>query len=147
MSIWDKFDEKIDLEGLKEDVKDAQENGGSFEEVPFGTYEVKVEKMELKESKKGDPMVSIWFKVLEGKHKNGIIFYNQLVSQGFGIHMALEFLRSMEIKDDIQFESYGQFDVLLVLLEEESKKLEFALEYGQNNKGFNTYKITDVFDA
>lgn len=147
MSVWEKFDNQIDIEGLKEDIKEAAENGGSFEEVPHGTYEVAVEKMELKESKKGDPMVSIWFKIIEGKHKGGIIFYNQLVKQGFGIHMALELLRSMEIQDDVTFESYSQFAVLLAGLEEGAKALEFALEYGENAKGFSTYKITDVFEA
>jgi len=52
--------------------------------------------MELKTSKKGDPMVSIWFKVTEGQNQNRLIFYNRLVNQPLGIHMANEFLRSLE---------------------------------------------------
>lgn len=62
---YSKFDKQVDVEGLKKDVKEAQENGGSgdYKEVPFGDYEVSVDKMELSESKKGDPMVSIWFKI------------------------------------------------------------------------------------
>ncbi|MPN61555.1 hypothetical protein SDC9_209293 [bioreactor metagenome] len=36
--------------------------------------------------------------------------------------------------------------MLLDVLEGVEGNLEYALEYGQNSKGFNTYKIIDVFD-
>ena len=65
-NIWEEFDEKIDTEGLAKDAKDAAENGGDYKEVPLGTYEVEVNKMELKKSSKGDPMLSIWFKIIAG---------------------------------------------------------------------------------
>jgi len=59
-NIWEEFDEKIDVEGLAKDAKEAAENGGgNFKEVPVGTYEVEVNKMELTKSKKGDPMLTI----------------------------------------------------------------------------------------
>ncbi|MBG9863102.1 hypothetical protein ABD99_00005, partial [Bacillus cereus] len=64
---WGKFDKKIDLEALAADVKEVEENGGGdFEPLPDGQYEVAVEKLELTESKKGDPMLTIWFKIVEG---------------------------------------------------------------------------------
>ena len=72
---YSKFDKLVDIEGLKKDVAEAKENGrGEYKEVPKGTYEVKIDKMELVESKKGDPMVSIWFKILSGEYKNSLIF-------------------------------------------------------------------------
>lgn len=43
-NIWDKFDQTIDTAGLAEDVKAAAENGGSYKEVPFGEYEVAIDK-------------------------------------------------------------------------------------------------------
>ena len=43
MEIWEKFDKKIDTKGLKDDIKQARENGGGdYKEVPYGTYEVNV---------------------------------------------------------------------------------------------------------
>ena len=65
MSIFDKWDNEIDTKGLAEDIKNASENKQEFKEVPHGTYEVKVDKMEIKATQKGDPMASIWFKIEE----------------------------------------------------------------------------------
>lgn len=78
---FSKFDKAVDIEGLKHDIEEAKENGGNRREVPHGDYEVKVQKMELTESKKGDPMVSIWFKILTGEFKNSLLFYNQVITQ------------------------------------------------------------------
>lgn len=77
MNIWDKFDNAIDTKGLANDVKDAQENGASFKEVPHGDYEVAVDKIELTASKAGDPMVSIWFK--DAKRSETLKYLNLLL--------------------------------------------------------------------
>lgn len=148
--IWDEFDEKIDTEGLKKDVAEAAANGGGdFKEVPHGKYEVEVNKLELKKSKKGDPMLSIWFKILTGEYKGSLIFYNQVLNNGFGIHNANEFLRSMDTDVEIEFVSYKQYHAMLLdVFEAIEGNLEFALDYQENskNKDFSTYEIIDVFD-
>jgi hypothetical protein len=147
-NIWDKFDKEINVEGLAADVKDAAENGASFKEVPHGSYEVSIDKMELTASKAGDPMVSIWFKVLTGEFKGSRIFLNQVVTQGFQIHLVDEFLRSLDTGLDIAFVTYKQYGNLLMdVMEAVDGKLEYALEYGEGKKGFSTYKITEVFDV
>ena len=148
MEIWEKFDKKIDTKVLKEGIKQARENGGgNYEEVPYGTYEVNVEKIELRESKKGDPMVSIWFNIIAGNFKNSKIFYNQVINQGFQIHLLNEFLRSLDTGVNIEFDSYGQYNEVLMDVAEGTKTLEYALKYGENKKGFPTYEITEVFEA
>lgn len=145
---FSKFDKQVDLEGLKQDIAEAAENGGDFKEVPIGTYEVAITKLELSESSKNDPMVKIWFKILDGEFKNSIIFMNQVVTRGFQIHIVDEFLKSLETDVDIYFESYSQYnEVLLDVFEAVNGKLEFALKYGKNDKGFNTYEITEVFEV
>mgnify|MGYP003446722877 CR=1 FL=1 len=53
MMDFSEFDKMVDVQGLKTDIKKAEENGVDYEEVPVGEYEVKIEKMELKKSKKG----------------------------------------------------------------------------------------------
>lgn len=148
-NIWDKFDEEFDVEELQDEVKDAAKNsGGDFQEVPLGNYEVKVDKMELTKSKKGDPMVTIWFKIVEGKFKNSLIFYNQIIPQPFQIHLNNEMLRSLDSGLDVEFESFKQYgNLILDIAEEIDGNLEFELEYGENKKGYNTYKIKDVFEV
>lgn len=148
MSIFDKWNSSIDTEGLAKDVEEAAKNGGgNYEEVPTGKYEVKIDKMELKESKKHDPMVTVWFKILEGEHKGGMIFMNQVITQGFQIHIVNEFLRSLQTDIEVEFHDYSQYNDLIMDINEAIDGLEFALDYGQTKKGFPTFKITDVFES
>lgn len=144
---FSKFDENVDLEGLKNDIKEAENNSGDFKEVPLGNYEVKIQKLELGESKKNDPMFICWMKILSGDYKGGLIFMNQVVTRGFQIHIVDDFLRSLDSGIEIEFESYGQYaDMIMDVAEAIDGNLEYAVEYGEN-KGFNTFKITDVFEV
>lgn len=144
---FSKFDKTVDLEGLKADIEKVQENGMDFQEVPLGTYEVKVEKLELGESKKGDPMVKVWFRIINGEFENSMLFMNQVVTKAFQIHTVNELLRDMDTDLEIKFESYSQYnDLLMDVFEAVNDKMEFALEYGEN-KGYKTFKITEVFDT
>lgn len=153
MSVnFEKFDKMVDTKGLEEDIKAAAENNVEFKEVPEGTYEVKVEKMELIENKKGNPMVTIWFKILDGEYKNSMIFYNKVImgtsNDGFMIHSNNEFLRSLGTDIEVEFHSYSQYaSLLLDMAEAIDGKLEYALKYGENKQGFKTYEITDVFEV
>lgn len=146
---FSKFDKAVDLEGLKNDIKEAEENGGSGNrpEVPHGTYEVKITKLELTESKKGDPMVAIWFKILNGQFENSLIFMNQVITQGFQVHIANDFLKSLGSDYEITFESYSQYAKLLMDIHEAiDNNYEYALKYDQNDKGYNTFKIEEVYE-
>lgn len=142
---FSKFDKKVDLKGLKKDIEDSANN--DFKEVPHGNYEVAITKLELGESKKHDPMVKIWFKVVsDGEYKNSLIFMNQVITQGFQIHIVDEFLRSLETELDIAFESYSQYaDLLADVYEAVDGNFEFGLKYS-DNKGFDKFEITDVFE-
>ena len=151
-NIFDKWDKEIDTDGLAKDVKEAAENGtGEYKEVPHGDYEVAVQQMELKASKKGDPMVSIWFKIVsEGEFKGSLIFFNQVITQGFQVHIVNEILRTMvsEMEDApvIEFVSYKQYSNLIMdIFEEINENFEYALSYKKGKKDFSTYEITEVF--
>ena len=150
--IFSKWDEQIDTAGLAADVKEAAENGGTgeYKEVPHGDYEVAVAQMELKASKKGDPMVSIWFKILDGDYKNSMIFFNQVITQGFQVHIVNEMLRmmcsAMDVPPMIQFTNYKQYGNLIAdIFEEIDESYEYALAYKKGKKDFNTYEIKEVF--
>ena len=146
--IFEKWNESTDLKGLQDDIKDAQENNKEFEKVPHGEYEVKLDKLELKASKKGDPMVSIWFTILEGKYKKSKLFLNQVITQGFQIHIVNELLKSMGTDLAIEFVDYKQYaDLLLDVAEEcDANNLEFAIKY-EDNKGYDKFTITEVFEG
>ncbi len=147
-NIWEKFDEAIDLEGLQKDVQEAAENGANFREVPHDEYEVKIEKLELVESKAGDPMVTVWFKVLAGDYKGSMIFMNQVITKGFQIHIMNEFLRSLDSGYDVEFRSYSQYGQLLMDIHEAiDGELEYLLKYSEGKKGFSNYEIVDVYDV
>ena len=148
MNIFEKWNSNIDLAGLQQDIKDAQDNNKEFEAVPHGEYEVKLDKLELKATKKGDPMVSAWFTILEGKYKKSKLFMNQVVTQGFQIHIVNEFLRSMGTDLNIEFVDYAQYADLLLDVAEfcDANNLEFAIKY-EDNKGYDKFTITEVFEG
>lgn len=152
-NIWDKFDKEIDTEGLAKDVEEAAANGGSnYKEVPHDTYEIEINKLELTTSKKGDPMLTCWMKILDGEYKGNLIFMNQVVTQGFQIHIANEFLRSLvsEVEDgdgpDITFKTYNQYNEMIMdVMEAIDGNFEYLLDYRENSKGYNEFEIKEVY--
>lgn len=148
MSIFDKWNESVSDEFVNEVNGLDKGEGSGFPEVPRGDYEVKIVKMELKESKSGDPMMFIQFKILYGQYKNSMLFMNQVITSPFQIHMANDFLRSLDSGVDIVFRDYSQYNDLLLDVSEEIEKqgLEFALSYKDNDKGYPVYKVTEIFE-
>lgn len=149
-NIFEKWNKSIDLNGLKDDIKSASENtGGNYVEVPANdTYEVKLTKAEVKATKNDDPMATLWFKVQEGEYKGQFIFMNQVITQGFQLNIMDKFLESLDTGVKIGFEDYAQYNNMLLDVAEacDQQKLSYALKYGVNNKGYNTYEITDIFE-
>ena len=91
-------------------------------------------------------MLKVWFKILAGEYENSIIFMNQVVTLPFQIHIANEFLKSLKSELEIKFVDYNQYaDLIDKIYDEITKKYEYALYYDKNDKGYNTFKITDVF--
>lgn len=155
---WSKFDKKVDLESLKADVEEVEKNGGlgDFEPLPDGQYEVAVEKMELKESSKGDPMLTIWFKVVAGEHEKQRIFYNGVMQPqndnafGFQVHRNNEMLRALWDceKDDVKFTGFKDYaDLVLDIQEDIDGKFEYLIDKSTDKKGFDTLKIVEIFEV
>ncbi|MYL57386.1 DUF669 domain-containing protein [Virgibacillus halodenitrificans] len=154
---WSKFDKKVDLEALQDDVKEVEENGGGdFQDVPEGQYEVAVEKMELTESKKGDPMLTIWFEIVEGEFEGQKIFYNGVMQSqndkafGFQVHRNNEMLRALWDceKDDVKFTGFQDYaDLVLDVHEDIDGQFEYLLEKSVDKKGYDQYKIEEVFEV
>lgn len=149
-NIWNKFDKNIDVEGLKKDAEEASQGNSDFKEVPHGDYEVEVNKLELRESKKGSPMLTIYFKIISGEYNSSLIFYNQVLSSGFGLHKANEMLRSLDSGIEVEFENFSKYnDMLMDIAEAIDGTLEYQLRYTANkkNKDFSEYEIVEVFES
>lgn len=156
---WTKFDKKVDLDALKDDVKAAEENGGGdFPEIPDGKYEVKVKNMELGQSKKGDPMIKIQFQILDGEYKGQLIFYNGVMQPanenafGFQVHRNNEMLRALwdADHDEVEFKGFADYADLVLDIAEEiiEDGWNYVLEQTANKKNpeFKNYEITEILD-
>lgn len=148
MSIFDKWNEQIDGAKMAQEVKEVEQNGGGeYKEIPVGEYEVKIEKMELKEAKSGAPMVSVMFRILEGEFKKSCLFMNQVVTQPFQISIMNSFLRSLDTGVEVDFDgNYANYNetILDVFEATDKDKLEFLISYTES-KGYPRYKIKEVY--
>ena len=158
MSIFDKYANNINAEELAASQKEINENaqgGGNYEEVPVGKYEVKVEKLEAKMSSKGNPMVTIWFRIVNGKFEKSMIFYNGVFHEDWMRHRVVKLLSTLLDDDSHEAEInliLKSGDINLVnnfvmdIHEMIDGKFEYLLNYG-TNKGYQTYDIEEVYDV
>ena len=149
-NIFDKFNQAYGGQELAKEVDEITKNGGSGENVPYGRYEVRIEKLELIESKSKKPMLTVWFKVIAGTQKERIIFMNQLLDAAFKIHIANEFLKSLDTSVEVKFD--GDFNHYAATIKNVYSDLtvdglEYQLNYSQNKKGFDEFKIEEVFET
>lgn len=144
---WEEFDKDVDIENLEKDVEEASTREFSGEDVLFGKYEVKITKLELVKSKKGDPMLSVWFEIINGNNKGRLIFMNQVVLQGFQIHTANEFLRSLQTDENVEFKGYATYNILILNIYEKIVNNEYELDYEENKKGYKTFKILQKYNT
>lgn len=124
----------------------AKEN--EYTDVPEGSYVCALEKLELGESKKGQPMVKAQFRIKEGKFKKQCIFYNQVFTRGFPQHKALEFLRSLNVFDETEIDFDGDFrdfaDLLLDIAEN-AEGLKFDVVKSQDGE-YTRIEVTDTYE-
>ena len=143
-----KWNEEFGGEKALEDLKNAA-NNTEFTELPDGLYVCKLEKLELGESKKSQPMIKAQFRITEGKHKKQCLFYNQVFTRGFPQHKGLEFLRSLQLFDDadVDFDgNFQNFNDLLLDLAEAAEEDGVTFEISKTHEGdYTRLEVTDVF--
>lgn len=155
---FSKFDKLVDLDQLKKDADEAAKNGvGNYPEIEDGTYIGKFEKLELGETKDDRPMFKAMFRITEGDHKKSCLFMNRVLygtkNDASMIGNVSSFLAKLEAEDedgnpiDTSFESYGQFDEMIMDVAEaiDEMGLEYEIEYEKD--AFNNISIVEVFDA
>ena len=157
-SIFEKYSSKINPEELASSQKEIQANATSTDrpEIPAGKYEVKVDNIEAKTSSKGNPMVSIQFRILAGKFEKSCIFYNGVFHEDWMRHRVAKMLSDLIADGDnsamvnlILKGSLNEVNNFCMDVAEDisGKKLEYLLDYGVDKKGYQTYKIAEVYEA
>lgn len=63
--------------------------------------------------------------------------------------MANQFLRSLDTGEEIEFKDYDQYSDLVKVIDKviQVTELEYGLEYSKSDKGYDQYKITDVYEG
>ena len=153
---YDDFNKKFGGEEAVKALSEAQQQNKEFEEVPDGSYICKLEKLELGETKKGQPMIAGMFRILEGQNKKQCLFINQMFCRSasgsaFPMHMGLQFLRSLKIFDDAEIDfngNYKDFADLLLDMAEEAEEFGLKFEVKKSKDGeYIRLKVTDVIDS
>ena len=150
MSNWQNFDLKID-NTLLNDIANASSNSGEFEELPLGRYEVKINSMQLTQSKNGDPMTKTIFEVVQGQYKGRYMFKNSVIYKGdrndaWRLKQELNFINSLQPNSQVNFYSFSDFEKQIsnAFADINSRKLEYLVEIKEKNN-FRTYSVIEVY--
>ena len=150
MSNWQNFDLKID-NTLLNDIANASANNGEFEELPLGRYEVKINSMQLTQSKNGDPMTKTIFEVVQGQYKGRYMFKNSVIYKGdrndaWRLKQELTFINSLQPINQVNFYSFSDFEkqIINAFTDISSRKLEYLVEIKEKNN-FRTYSVIEVY--
>lgn len=149
---FSRFDTEENLKQIREDANKVFD--GEFEEVPPGTYEVALSKLELTESKKGNLMVEVWYTILSGDYENQKLFQYQVVSDGKKVNILKPLLEKLSDNEiDVTFTTYAKYAELLDEIMEfsEDNNLEYSLKYDEkvskDGNTYKTFKILEVFEG
>jgi hypothetical protein len=147
------FDEKIDLNALQKEVKEADDGT----DVPDGTYVVSIEKMGLTLTKTdGKPMFSVQCKIKEGQQKGRMIFFNRKIygnknsetwNDGRAIKSVCTWVNKLLEEDEapVEFINYSDFaEQILDVYQSIHSAVEVEVEYSA--KAFNPISIKEVFN-
>lgn len=152
---FEKWNKEFGGEAAVKEIEKAKENS-DYPELPDGTYVCKLEKLELGENRNKKPMVKAMFRIVEGEHKKQCIFYNGTMVandpeyNGFMKHKVLEFLRSLQVLDDIDVDfdgNYAHFNDLLLDIAEAAEEDHLKFEVFKEKEGqYDRITVTDTFE-
>lgn len=146
--IFDQFDNEFDTQQMAADVAAAQANSGKYEAPPYDVYEVKVTYLGVGATKTNKPMAKVTFEIVAGELTGRRIYMNQVLDVGFKIHIFNEFLRSLKTSIPVTFTTYRDYNktMLDVKGECDDRKMSFQLNFWKDKKGYDQFKIEDVFE-
>lgn len=150
---FSKFDKQVDLDQLKKDANEIIKNNGTgdYPEIEEGTYHGRFEKLELGETKDGRPMVRAMFRITEDPHKKQCLFMNRVIygtkNDANMIASIVGWLETLEPSEEVgavEFQSYQQFNDLIMDIAEDISELEYDVYYDPS--AFNNISIKEVYE-
>ena len=74
---------------------------------------------------------------------------NQLITEGWQIAMVNKFLKTLlDNEVTVEFKSYTQYNSMISdIMDVVDGNLEYLLDYGKTKKGYNTFKIKEIYEA
>ncbi len=152
MNIWEQFNMEFNAEKLAKELEEETKKESNFirREVPNGSYETAIRKLEIKESRNNKPMLACWMKIVEGEYRGSVIFMHQVITRRFQIEKVSKFLNSLISKCDeipeVYFQDFNQYkELVMEIAELIDKKFEYQTNYFKNNKGYGTFVIEQIF--
>lgn len=144
-----KFNKEFPADEMKKQIKEAKENSGN--NLPEGEYTVKLDKMELAQSTKGQLMIKAQFRIVTGEHKKQCIFVNRVLTgtknDGFMMIKAKEFLEELDSGIDVVFEDWEQFNELVLDIAEAINEdgLQYVVTLTDNGK-YQDFEVIDIIE-
>ncbi len=153
-NIWETYQAKVDESALQSQIKAAKAN--SFENLPNDVYHAALDKLEMKMSKNGKPMVFVSMCVTDGKYKKRKLFMNRVIggtkNDGLMINGICTWLAKLEAEDENgqlivpEFKTYPQFADLIMDIAEAISDMKMVYEVQWDKDAFNSIEILDVVD-
>lgn len=142
---WNDFDKKVNIGELQNLANESKKK--EFVKVPYGEYIVSIAGIMLTKSQAGRAMLRVKFKIVDGEQMDKCIFMFQVCETPMQIDICDKFLKSLKTEQKIFFENYKEYaDLIKKIYFETKDKMEFKLKYSANKKGYDTFKIEEVYD-
>lgn len=119
----------------KEEIQDLI-NNYKKKEIPFGTYEVKINNITFKKSKNNRDMLCIIFNIINGEYINNTIILNQVMGEKFQNNIVDDILRFLSRSIKIETYSFKGYSELTEYINNNVSNVKYNINYSKSNNGF-----------
>lgn len=144
--FFDKFADKL-TDAFYSEVAEIEKLNKSmdFNKVPDGEYKVEIIDMAVKQSRKGNWMIQVLFKILEGQYENDVVPAYMMVNKR-NIESNNEFLTSLGSGIKVECVSITQYkqlvdDIYITIMHEK----QYDIKVSTSASGFTNYKVLNVY--
>ena len=144
--FFDKFTDKL-TDTFYSEVAEIEKLNKSmdFNRVPDGEYKVEIIDMAVKQSRKGNWMIQVLFKILEGQYENDVVPAYMMVNKR-NIESNNEFLTSLGSGIKVECVSITQYkqlvdDIYITIMHEK----QYDIKVSTSASGFTNYKVLNVY--
>lgn len=156
MMDFSAFDKAID-DQFKKNLEEAKQNSNTeYPDVPKGDYVVKIDKMEIRPTKTGEPMFSCQMRITEGDYKKQCIFFNRKIygnrisekwNDAKAIQTVVTWLDALQTETVPEFTTYSQFNECVLDIFTECEECKLTMNVSYDPDAFNPITINEVLEG